>query len=138
MGSSGDKQMSHYYAQKQERALSQTSTCTSFSNRLAKLALRHKFYLRIVDVWTRLFNPRNPIRNKLNLIVALYECSPKYSDETKRARGVALERLKIFVLLLDYTVTLVASLILVGALYLYHIFSSAFKIRTGESSQGLQ
>jgi hypothetical protein len=91
-----------------------------FSSRLARYALKGSFRLRLVDIWTRLFDRNNLIRHKLNLVVALAECSPDFPHLTEHASSVGAARLKLVGMLAGYLATFTLSVFWIGGLFLFH------------------
>ena len=95
------------------------SSRRSFSDFLAHVASQNKILLAIIDVWTRLFDRQNPLRHRLNVVVAFAEINPEAIGRLERRdEAVFLKRLKITGWIFAYLFYLVASFPLIGFFYL--------------------
>jgi len=93
-------------------------THSPFSKKLARMAFKNTFTLSLVDVWTRLFDPKNEARFKLNAVIALYECSPQFSQNLQRDdSNTLLNRLQILGTALRYVGTLFLASFCIGGIY---------------------
>lgn len=78
-----------------------------------------KFILGLLDVWSRLFDPKSLLRFKLNAALALCECDPEaYIRLQGMQRGVMRTWLNLTIIGLKYGALLLCSFILIGIVYL--------------------
>lgn len=96
---------------------------TGFSGRIAAFAFQGPWRLKIADVWTRLFDKNNILRHKLNLVVALAECGPGFSNPDGGESTPRSAWIDIFKILIQYVTILGASAVCIGGLYV------SFKLR---------
>ena len=73
--SAGNAAFSSLYEENVHRICAGSNPST-FSHLVSKVALKHRFFLMLLDPWTRLFDPKSLLRCKLNFVVALAECDP--------------------------------------------------------------
>lgn len=87
---------------------------------LAQYALKGGLRLRLVDVWTRVFDRNNLIRHKLNLVMALAECSPDFGRITESDSSPGTAWLKLVGVLAGYCATFILSFFWIGGLSLFY------------------
>lgn len=96
------------------------SSSSPFSLFLARFAIRGRLSLLLADVWTRLFDPKNPIRYKLNAMTAFCECDPRFASHfVINSGGPVCSWLRIVSIVFLYIATLIASLLVIGGLYTF-------------------
>jgi hypothetical protein len=131
--SEASKEMVLKYEARIQKGVVDDASVSPFSQRLAQMALRNHLWLGLIDVWTRLFDRANLIRFKLNTVVALYECSPEFSQFLEKSeRGTFRNRLQIVGIGLKYLGTLIISIGAVGGLYLAHLVAAPQAHRINE------
>src|SRR3989338_191233 len=100
---------------------------TSWEKYLVKVAFQSRLFLFFVDIWSRLFKKNHPLRFVLNSFLALYECSPAYAKNqlcSTQKNSFLFVLMMMFVL---YFISLPASLIMVGFIYLFFLISQIVK-----------
>jgi|SRR5579863_56801 len=75
-----------------------------------------------LDVWTRLFFPRNPWRYKLNAVIALHECDPQgYEDLHRTPKSLPRAWMALLRIGFIYPFVLGSAALWIGALYLNYL-----------------